>query len=48
MPGAWPGFSFALHLLRVQGFCFALLQYNPNKSVYSVFCVVHATIPPTL
>ena len=24
----WPGFSFALHLLRVQGFYFALLQYS--------------------
>ena len=24
----WPGFSFALHLLMVQGFCFALLQYS--------------------
>ena len=24
----WRGFSFALHLLRVQGFCFALLQYS--------------------
>lgn len=23
----WPGFSFALHLLRVQGFYFAMLQY---------------------
>lgn len=24
----WPGFSFALHLLRVRGFYFALLQYS--------------------
>ena len=23
----WPGFSFALHLLRVKGYCFAPLQY---------------------
>lgn len=28
MPGSWPGFSFALHLLRAQGFYFALLQYS--------------------
>nr|DAT83085.1 MAG TPA: hypothetical protein [Caudoviricetes sp.] len=28
MPGHAPGFSFALHLLRVQGFYFALLQYS--------------------
>ena len=26
----WPGFSFALHLLRVQGFYFAMLQYSPR------------------
>lgn len=32
MPGSWPGFSFALHLLRVQGFCFALLQYSPIQA----------------
>lgn len=37
MPGAWPGFSFALHLLRVQGFCFALLQYaSPYKRLQRV------------
>lgn len=28
----WPGFSFALHLLRVQGFYFALLQYSPIQA----------------
>lgn len=43
----WPGFSFALHLLKVQGFCFALLQYSPHTNVYSAFCAVNATIPHT-
>ena len=39
MPGAWPGFSFALHLLRVQGFCFALLQYaSPYKRLQRILC----------
>lgn len=47
MPGAWPGFSFALHLLRVQGFYFALLQCSPHTNVYSAFCAVNATIPHT-
>ena len=28
----WPGFSFALHLLRVQNFCFVLLQYDPIQA----------------
>lgn len=43
----WPGFSFALHLLKVQGFCFALLQYSPHTNIYSAFCAVNATIPHT-
>ena len=33
----WPGFSFALYLLRVQGFCFALLQYNPIQAFTARF-----------
>lgn len=33
----WPGFSFALYLLRVQGFCFALLQYSPIQSFTACF-----------
>lgn len=33
----WPGFSFALHLLRAQGFCFALLQYSPIQAVTARF-----------
>lgn len=32
MPGHAPGFSFALHLLRAQGFYFALLQYSYIQS----------------
>lgn len=32
MPGHAPGFYFALHLLRVQGFYFALLQYSPIQA----------------
>lgn len=47
----WPGFSFALHLLRVQGFYFALLQYSPIQAftvhfVLSMqFYTAHATKP---
>ena len=37
MPGSWPGFSFALHLLRMQGFYFALLQYNPIQAFTARF-----------
>ena len=33
----WPGFSFALHLLRVQGFYFALLQYSPIQAFTACF-----------
>ena len=36
-----------MHLLKVQGFCFALLQYSPHTNVYSAFCAVNATIPHT-
>jgi hypothetical protein len=31
------GFSFALHLLRVQGFYFALLQYSPIQAFTARF-----------
>lgn len=31
-PPAWRGFSFALHLLRVQGFYFAPLQCSPMQA----------------
>lgn len=37
MPGSWPGFSFALHLLRVQGFYFALLQYSHIQAFTAAF-----------
>jgi hypothetical protein len=33
----WPGFSFALHPLRVQGFCFVLLQYSPIQTFTAAF-----------
>lgn len=33
----WPGFSFALHLLRVQGFCFALLQCSKIQAFTTRF-----------
>ena len=33
----WPGFSFALHLLRVQGFYFALLQYSHIQAFTACF-----------
>lgn len=33
----WPGFSFALHLLRVQGFCFTLLQYSRIQAFTAAF-----------
>jgi hypothetical protein len=46
-PPAWRGFSFALHLLRVQGFYFALLQYSPIQAFTTRFCIVHAVIQPT-
>lgn len=44
----WPGFSFVLHLLSVQGFYFCPAAIQPHTSVYSGFCIIHATIPPTL
>lgn len=38
LPGQkWPGFSFALHPLRVQGFYFALLQYSPIQAFTAAF-----------
>lgn len=37
MPGHAPGFSFALHLLRVQGFYFALLQCSPIQAFTARF-----------
>ena len=33
----WPGFSFALHLLRVHGFCFAQLQYSHAQAFTAAF-----------
>ena len=33
----WPGFSFALHPLRVQGFYFALLQYSHIQAFTACF-----------
>lgn len=33
----WPGFSFALHLLRVQGFYFALSQYSRIQAFITRF-----------
>lgn len=38
----WRGFSFALHLLKVQGFSFCLAAYQPRASVYSGFYSIHA------
>jgi hypothetical protein len=43
----WRGFSFALHLLRVQGFYFALLQYSHIQAFTVRFVSVHEVIPPT-
>jgi hypothetical protein len=43
----WRGFSFALHLLRVQGFYFALLQYNPIQAFTARFTPSMQIIPPT-
>lgn len=33
----WPGFSFTLHLLRVRGFYFALLQYSRIQAFTACF-----------
>lgn len=47
----WRGFSFALHLLRVQGFYFALLQYSHIQAFTAHFVfpmqnyTTHATKP---
>lgn len=35
-PPTWRGFSFALHLLRVQGFYFTMLQYATYKRLQRV------------
>lgn len=43
----WRGFSFALHLLRVQGFYFCPATIQPHTSVYSGFYTIHAVIPTT-
>jgi hypothetical protein len=43
----WPGFSFALHPLRVQGFYFALLQYNHIQAFIACFVPSMQVIPPT-
>lgn len=43
----WRGFSFALHLLRVQGFYFALLQYSPIQAFTVCFMLSMQFIPPT-
>lgn len=43
-PPTLAGFSFVLHLLRVQGFLFCPATIQPNTSVYSVFCTVHAEL----
>jgi hypothetical protein len=42
----WRGFSFALHLLRVQGFYFYPATIQPHTSVYSGLSVTHAIILP--
>lgn len=38
----WPGFYFALHLLRVQGFLFCPAAHEPHTSIYSGLYHVHA------
>jgi hypothetical protein len=38
----WPGFSFVLHLLSVQGFYFCPAAIQPHTSAYSAFCAVNA------
>lgn len=42
----WPGFSFALHLLKVQGFYFALLQYSRIQVFTACFVSPMQFIPP--
>ena len=41
-PPTWRVFSFALHLLRVQGFSFCPAAYQPRTSVYSGLYAIHA------
>lgn len=40
------GFSFALHLMRVQGFYFCSVEWERLTSIYSGFFDVHAIIQP--
>nr|DAG63751.1 MAG TPA: hypothetical protein [Caudoviricetes sp.] len=42
-PPTWRGFSFALHLLRVQGFYFCPATIQPPTSVYNGFYIIHAS-----
>jgi hypothetical protein len=44
----WPGFSFALHPLRVQGFYFALLQCIHIQAFTAAFILSMQFIPSTL
>ena len=43
----WRGFSFALHLLRVQGFYFALLQCSHIQAFTARFVPLMQFMPPT-
>ena len=43
----WRGFSFALHLLRVQGFYFVLLQYSHTQAFTVRFVSSIQFIPQT-
>lgn len=47
MPGHAPGFSFALHLLRVQGFSFCPSAREPLTSIYNVLSAFHANYTAT-
>lgn len=47
MPGHAPGFSFALHLLRVQGFSFCQSVREPLTSIYNVLSAFHANYTAT-
>ena len=40
----WRGFSFALHLLRAQGFYFCPAAYKPRASVYNAFFAIYAKL----
>ncbi len=43
----WPGFSFVLHLLSVQGFYFCPAAIQPHTSLYGGFSAVHAIYTTT-